>query len=434
MTTMTQLREANEKLAAKQAELAAIFEEAKNESGEMDLRLVKSIEGGTQAVADEIKRRNTELDELGKEVESLVAVEQAEGDQKGREALLREPAGRPPHPENGKGARRLKSLGEMVTEQKSYREWASRGAPGGVDFSFKDELPSDILSQAATPRTMATKTLFETTAGWTPESIRIPGLVVDAVTRPIQLLDIVPLANTDSEQIVYMEETTRTHAAAEKAEGVAFAESTFELTEQSSNVRKITDSVPVTDEQLEDVAQAESYLNGRLIFGLRQRLDSQILVGNGTPPNLEGIKNVSGIQTQAKGSDPTPDAFYKLMRAIRVTGRAMPTHHLVHPTDWQAVRLLRTADGIYIWGNPSEAGPERMWGLPVIQQDADSAGTGYVGSFLPAWVSLFERRGVDVQVGYTGDQFVEGKRTIRADMRFAFVVFRPAAFGTVTGL
>ena len=159
-----------------------------------------------------------------------------------------------------------------------------------------------------------------------------------------------------------------------------------------------------------------------------------MLTGNGTAPNLRGIKNVAGILTQAKGTDPIPDAFYKAMRQIRVTGRALPTHLIAHPTDWETVRLLRTADGIYIWGSPSEAGPDRMWGLPVIQCDIDSAGTGYVGSFMPQWVSLFERRGVDVQVGYSGTQFVEGKRTIRTDMRIAFVVFRPAAFANVTGL
>ncbi|MEZ5790499.1 MAG: phage major capsid protein [Nitratireductor sp.] len=205
------------------------------------------------------------------------------------------------------------------------------------------------------------------------------------------------MGRTGSDTIVYMEETTRTHAAAEKAEGAILAESTFVLTEKTSPIRKITDSIPVTDEQIEDVAQVQSYLNGRLLYGIRQRLDSQCLVGDASGANLRGLKNVVGIQTQAKGADPVPDAFFKAMTKVRVTGRAMPTHHVMHPTDWQGVRLLRTADGVYIWGNPSEAGPERMWGLPVVQCEADSAGTGYVGSFMPAWVSLFERRGVDVQ-------------------------------------
>lgn len=432
------LKQAEEKLEAKQNELGAIYAEAKDADGRIDLSRVevfKDIKGTTGKV-EKLREMETETTALAKDVEALREAEASakrfEDDQKA--------ASRPPFPgKDGAGANPdnaghvLKSLGEIVTADAEYQKWVKSGAAGGINFNFPDRLPSDFLSKYSAYPTMGSKTLMETTAGWAPESVRIPGFV-EAVTRPIQLLDIIPMAQTGMEQVVYMEETTRTHAAAEKAEGATFAESTFAFTEQTSSVRKITDSLPVTDEQLEDVAQAQSYINGRLTFGLRQRLDSQCLVGNGTAPNLRGIKNVSGIQTQAKGTDPTPDAFFKAMTKIRLTGRATPTHHVIHPSDWEAIRLLRTADGVYIWGNPSESGPERMFGLPVVQCDADSAGTGYVGSFQPAWVSLFERRGVDVQVGYVGTQFGEGKRTVRADMRYAFVVFRPAAFCTVTGI
>ena len=199
-------------------------------------------------------------------------------------------------------------------------------------------------------------------------------------------------------------------------------------------MKKITDSLPVTDEQLEDVAGVESYINGRLVFGLRQRLDLQCVVGDATGSNLRGIKNVAGINTQAKGADPVMDAFYKAMTKIRLVGRAIPTHHLMHPNKWQDIRLTRTADGIYIFGAPTEAGPERLWGLPVVQQDADTEDRGYTGSFLPPYTSLFERKGVDIELGYVGTQFAEGKRTVRGDTRFALVFFRPAAFTEVTGL
>jgi len=292
---------------------------------------------------------------------------------------------------------------------------------------------SDMLASGAAFETLGSKALMTSAAGFAPEALRLPGFV-EAATRPIQLLDILPMQRVGADQVPYMEETTRTHGAAATAEGGAFAESTFVFTERTSPVRKITDSLPVTDEQLEDVVLVQGYVNGRLTFGIRQKLDSMCLVGTGTAPELRGLKNVAGIQTQAKGTDPVPDVFFKMMTKVRLVGRAMPTHHVMHPTDWQNVRLLRTVDGVYIWGNPSEAGPERMWGLPVVQCDADAAGTGYTGSFNPACVSLFERKGVDIQIGYVGNQFGEGKRTIRGDARMALVFFRPAAFCQGTGL
>ncbi|MDF1778746.1 MAG: phage major capsid protein [Rhizobiaceae bacterium] len=442
---MTTLKEMREKLSARQDALGKVFSEAKTDSGEYDFRQVKSdtlkecLGDGlktTAQIVEKVNEKNAELDDLAKEAEALEGAEKA-----ARQLADREKSGsRPPFAggSNGSGnypdqAARAKSLGEMVAKDARYEQWAKSGAVNGIDFHFPDVYGSDMLAKGMAFETLGSKTLFETGAGWAPESVRQPGFV-GAATRPIQLLDIFPMSRTDSDTIKYMEETTRTHSAAEKAEGSAFAESVFALTEKESSVRKITDSIPVTDEQLEDVAQVNSYLNGRLIFGIRQKLDGQSLIGGGTPPALRGLKNVVGILTQAKGDDPVPDAFFKAMTKIRVTGRAMPTHHVIHPTDWEGVRLLRTADGVYIWGNPSEAGPERLWGLPVVQCDADSAGTGYVGSFLPSWVSLYEKRGVDVQVGYVGTQFTEGKRTIRADMRVALVFFRPAAFASVTGL
>lgn len=434
------LTEAREKRATRQDELGKVFAEAKTSDGKYDFKLISKdtlksvlgdgLEGDTIAIAKRINEKDAELNELGEYVETLEASEKAAGAHAAREKVR----GFVPVPED-KGIRerpRVKSLGELLAEEKAYGEWLKRGTPGGIDFSW-DVLPSDILAKAMAYDTLGTKALMSTTAGFAPESVRLPGFV-EMATRPLQLLDIIPMNQTGQAAIKYMEETTRTHAAAEKGEGVQYAESTFVFTEKSSDVRKITDSLPVTDEQFEDVPMMQGYVNGRLTFGLRQRFDGQCLVGDGNAPNLRGIANVVGIQTQAKGADPVPDAFFKAMTKIRVTGRAIPTHHVMHPTDWQNIRLLRTADGVYIWGSPSEAGPERLWGLPVVQNDARAAGSGMTGSFQPAWISAFERQGVDIQVGYVNAQFGEGKRTVRGDIRVALVVFRPAAFCDVTGL
>src|SRR3990172_3730712 len=103
--------------------------------------------------------------------------------------------------------------------------------------------------------------------------------------------------------VVYMEETTFTNAGAERAESAAYAESTLILTQRTNTVRSVGTSLPVSDEQLADVVGVRAYLDSRLGFMVRQRLDSQILVGDGIAPNLLGTLRGSGIHTQAKGAD-----------------------------------------------------------------------------------------------------------------------------------
>lgn len=431
------LKQAREAMASKQDVLGKVFEEAKTSDGGYDFNKVKSLGPelkGSIAIAERVNEMNAELNELGEHVDKLANAEKAalelQQRQKARSGFrLPGLGGEGDRPEN-KGQFQIKSLGEMITESEAYKGW---GGAGGIDLSFNDVWFSDLLVKAQLGDTLAAKALMTTSAGYAPQAIRLPGFV-EAVTRPIQLLDILPMFQTSENAIVYMEETTRTHAAAETAEGGTYAESTFVFTERNTPVRKITDSLPVTDEQLADVAMMNGYVNSRLIFGVRQRLDRSVLLGDGSAPNLRGLENLVGIQNQARGVDPVVDTFFKAMVKVRVTGRAIPSHHLIHPTDWTGIRLQRTADGVYIWGAPSETGPERLWGLQVVQIDAGNAGTGYTGAFDVSNVALFERQGVDVAVGYTGTQFTEGKRTVRADMRAALQWSRPVAFCRNTGL
>ena len=426
MPEIKQLEELQGKLTAVQARVAGAFAEAKVEQdgkATYDFALVKTYgdDLSTRAIAEKIELDDAQMNDLGEQIETLKAAEAAYD-------RAQKPVKRMVHPgddsrsfEPGeKKAATVKSLGELIVADPQFAAWAKAEGQKTGEIS----IPEYGLAQL--------NTLLETPAGWSPESVR-SGRLVDAVTRPIQVLDIIPTGQVDQTAYVYMLETTRSHGAAAKAEGGTYAESQFVLTETSKTVRKITDSVPVTDEQLEDVSAARSYLDMRIRFGIRQYLDDQILNGSGSAPELDGILNEGGIQTQAKGADPVPDAFYKAMTKIRVTGRANPSAHIMHPNDWQTIRLLRTVDGIYIWGNPSEAGPERLWGLPVVQADSIAEGTGLVGAFAD-FCQLFERRGLVVEVGFTGSQFVEGKQTIRATLRVVLAIYRPAAFATVTGL
>lgn len=409
------LKEVEGKLDDRRKKLASIFDEA---GPDIDLTKVKSVKGTTHDVSAKIRELNDELTDLGKERDELVQVQKAADRAKVAPGSGAAESGS----ENGDEAptgRRQKSLGELFTESDAYKLKQGRVGP---------EATLDI----------GLKTLMSTGAGWDPEETRT-GRVVEFATRPIQVADLIPQTETNQSAVTYMEETTFTNNAAEVNESTqatpgTYPEAALALTEQSSLVRKIAVFLPLTDEQLEDEPQVRGYVNNRLPFMIRQRLDLQILSGNGTAPNLRGILQTAGIQTQAKGTDPTPDAVYKALVKVEVTGQAMATAAVFHPNDWQDIRLLRTADGLYIWGNPSDAGPERIWGLRVVRAQALTENTALVGDF-QNFVELAVRRGIDVQVSNShSTYFVEGKQAMRADMRCALVVYRPAAFCTVTGI
>lgn len=399
--SMPELDEVLGKIGQRQKALADIFAEA---GPEMDMTKVKSLSGSNADKVAELRKMNLELAELGAKRDDLETIRKS-----AQFAALFGEGGSIEDSFPGI-PRKASNFGELFLKSEARRQ---KGTTSELDIELK--------------------TLMTTTAGWTPETTRT-GLVIMSAQRPIQVTDLIPTVPTNEQAYVYMEETTFTNNAAEVAEGGTYGEAAFALTEQSSMVRKIGVWLPITDEQLEDEPAAQAYINARMPFMVQQRLDGQIMVGNGTAPNVRGVLNVVGIQTQAKGADPSPDAFYKAMVKVRVTGRAIPSAAVVHPTNWQDVKLLRTADGIYIWGSPSEVTPDRIWGLNVAQCDALTVGTAVVGDF--ANFSLMAiKRGIEVKISDShSTYFVEGKQAIRADMRAALVWLRPAAFCTVTGL
>ncbi|MCI0687569.1 MAG: phage major capsid protein, partial [Sporichthyaceae bacterium] len=111
-----------------------------------------------------------------------------------------------------------------------------------------------------------------------------------------------------------------------------------------------------------------------------------------------------------------------------------PNVVFIAPAKWETVRLLRTADGVYIWGHPAIPGPETIWGVPVVQTTAVTSTKAVIGDFRN-FSELAVRRGIDTQISNSHSTFfVEGKLAIRADVRVALIFYRPKAFGTVTGL
>ena len=403
------LKELEEKLNAKRAELFEFLGKFKDGDGNFK---AMSVEERTEA-----RKRNDELTEIGKEYEAARELHDIEQSAKGHQPA---PTGRVPMATSGKDfgmAYAQKSLGDLTVESDAFKSWVAGGCRGHKSI----ELPGVTF-----------KTTMSTSAGFSAPNDRTDIVVFSAQRMPV-VADLIPQTNTTLSVIKYMEETTYTNNAAPVAENAQKPESAFAWTERSVLVEKIATTLPVTDEQLSDVPSIRAIIDNRLGLQILQEEEDQLLTGDGSTPNLQGFLTKSGVQTQAKSTDSVPDAIYKGLTLIRHTGRANPSGVVMHSNDWQDLRLLKDNNENYLWGSPSEAGIERIWGLPVIVTTAQTENTALLGDFR-AFSHISRRMGLTIDVGYVGDDFRYNRKTVRAEERLALEIYRAAAFCKVTGI
>jgi len=255
--------------------------------------------------------------------------------------------------------------------------------------------------------------------------------------KKLTIRDLLASGTTNSNSIVYMVEKTFTNAAATVAEGAAKPESALVFDQSTDPVVKIAHWIPVTEEMLEDVPQIRSYIDARLRLGVELTEEDQLLNGDGTLPNMRGILNRVGLTPPHAFTAPetAADAIFKEMMAIFAASFVMPTGHVVNPANWTAIALSKDTTGNYFGGSPF-SGPvaPTLWGLPVDVTPSIAAGTALTGAFA-SQAQVFEHGGLRVEASNSHqDYFIKNLVAIRAEQREALVVYRPAAFGTTTGL
>lgn len=314
-----------------------------------------------------------------------------------------------------------KSAVQIIMADEAFKAWHKNGAYGNS--------PSVEIRGVKTLITGAS----DTSAGALVVSDRTNIVDTGTIKKQLGVLDLVTIGTTQSDTVEIVQVTSFTNNAAETLEAEADGdpsgakpESAMAMAVVQFPVQNIPHWIPVTRRALADASQIETYINDLLLYGLRERLNSQIIAGNGTSPNLSGIADYGTITSQAY-SVSLIETLLKGRTKVRTTGKGIPTAYLLNPADNEAILLATDAYDRYYFGGPNAYGVQTVWGLPVVEDETAAQGTGYVAQWNLAQLWVRENATIRVSESHS-DYFTKNIVAILAEMRAAFGLVRPAAF------
>ncbi|RYD68013.1 MAG: phage major capsid protein [Sphingomonadales bacterium] len=256
--------------------------------------------------------------------------------------------------------------------------------------------------------------------------------LVPGVERRLTIRDLLMPGRTSSSSIQYPKETGFTNSADTHTEtaGSAKPQSEIKFDLVTSTVTTIAHWVLATRQILDDAPMLQSYIDGRLRYGLKLVEEDQLLNGGGTGTDLNGIYT----QATALSANPMVVASPTKIDVIRVAmlqaalAEFPPNGVVLHPTDWAGIELTKDTAGAYIIGNPQDSAQPRLWGLPVVGTQAMTIDKFLVGSF-GMGAQIFDRADATVEISTEdSDNFRKNLVTILAEERLALAVYRPEAF------
>jgi Phage capsid family len=255
-----------------------------------------------------------------------------------------------------------------------------------------------------------------------------------------RVLNYLPAVAMDGPGVAWFSHTSNGAEAAYTAEGASKPDLTPVVTENYTRPAKVAGRVNITHELLQD---AGDQFGGHLQTDLARSVynaESNLLLNGTTGSNgFNGINNVSGVLTQAIGSDTALDCLSKSFVALR-NDFFEPDLVFMHPSTLGAIRrtkdlesryLLQLMEGPRSINQTSET--ETLWGVQVVQTTQQAAGTAAVLSVQSGAAVVYVREALTTffdpysQAASNIYQFI-------AETRLVLATPRPAAICLVSGL
>lgn len=385
-------------------------------SAEVDLA---ALAVDLKKAADEVKKQaetvNTELKNLG----NVTAETKAKADDalvKHNEISARLTEIEQKMVRGGGEPEKRKSIGQTVTDNEDFAAFAAK-KKGSLSIAVKAIISS-----------------LTTDADGSAGDLIVPDRrgLIDPVKRRMTIRDLITPGRTSSNAIQYVKETGFTNSAATVTEtaGTRKPQSELKFDLMTTAVTTIAHWVLATKQILDDVPQLQSYIDGRLRYGLMYKEETQLLMGGGTGTDLNGIYT----QATAYSAPLTIAAPVTKIDVIRLAmlqaflAEFPPNGVVLHPSDWATIELTKDLGGNYLMANPAGNLEKRLWGLPVVDTQAMTIDKYMVGAF-QLGAQIFDREDANVTISTEDDQnFTKNLVTILAEERLALAVYRPEAF------
>jgi len=308
---------------------------------------------------------------------------------------------------------------------------------GGLLKSINDGAIENIVKGNSRSASFTVKADMTTGADFTGEVIpadRVAGYKFDP-TRPVHIRQLIPQGSTSSDVIRFVKESGYSNGSATAAEGATLAQSDFDFTASDSNVRKIGTYFRISEEMLADTPQLTSYISARAPEKLLNVEDNQILSGNGTAPNLSGIiTDAADFDVSSGGafyqSVESANEFDVLVASLNqlALSNYQASYILLHPTDFHKILLLKDSQNNYLKDQVYSGLQPNFMGVPVIINNAISAGSFLCGNF-NVGSQLWIRDNVNVEFfREDGTNVRDGFVTVRVSERIALTNYLPNAF------
>ena len=319
--------------------------------------------------------------------------------------------------DNGEGrTHKSESMGETFVAAEGFSRFAAQ-ASGGGRHSFTVPVQAAITSLPGS-------------AGVNIEPQRV-GMVQPLVQR-LFLRDLLNWGRTTSNSIEFVRELGFTNNAAPVSENPTSvkpeSDITFEL--DSAPVATIAHWVRASKQVLSDVAMLQSYIDGRLRYGLKLKEEAQLLKGSGVGLNMNGIYTQATAYSNPGVTVQAETAIDRLRLALlQVTLAELEADGIVlSPVDWAAIELTKNTQNGYLFTSPTIMQVPALWGRPVVATQSMDVSDFLVGSFQQG-AQGWDREDVNVTVSTEDrDNFVKNMVTILCEERVGLTVYRPEAF------